>query len=205
MKMWTDFVDATFVVNLADRKDRLALVNEELAKHSISFVTWTAVKDQDGKKGLRDTMRYLFLHCVEAGYKRVCVFEDDVDILLADFNEIMENCVEQLPKDFHLFYMGGRVVNKPVRISPNILQSTAIYSTHAVIYTKETIQKVLLRLGKNIPYDDLLVTYVQQLGKTYCAFPLLISQLPGHSDIEKRYIDWTPHLDKKYEKMTKGI
>ena len=72
---------AVFVINLPERVERKKHVSDTFESFNIPFITWSAIKNEDGKKGLRETMRLLFLHCIAAGYKRVCVFEDDAKII----------------------------------------------------------------------------------------------------------------------------
>lgn len=205
--MWTDFVNEVFVVNLLERKDRWMKVNEHLRKLQINFRTWFAIKDSDGRKGLIRTMISLFEHCVTAGYSRACVFEDDIKILRPNFNEIMELCVQQLPKDFHLFYLGGNVWEKPVRKDRNILKTPAIYSSHAIIYNKPAIEYILHELSKDKykEYDVLLVKTIQSLNNCYCAYPLLISQQNGYSDIMGKEINYEKFIEARYHEKTKGL
>lgn len=205
--MWTDFVNEIFVVNLMERTDRWKQINDELRSRHINFRTWFAVKEDDGRQGLLKTMKSLFEHCVTAQYSRVCVFEDDARILRPNFNEIMITCIDQLPKDFDLFYLGGNVWKKPFRKSPNILQTPAIYSSHAIIYNKTAIEYILHELGKNShkAYDVLLVKTIQQINKCYCAYPLLVSQKNGYSDISKKEIDYEKFIEARYNEKTKGL
>lgn len=205
--MWTDFVNEIFVINLVERKDRWMQINEELRSRHINFRTWFAVKEDDGRQGLLKTMIALFEHCVIAQYNRVCIFEDDARILRPNFNEIMNTCIEQLPQDFHLFYLGGNVWKKPFRKSRNILKTPAIYTSHAIIYNKAAIEYILHELGKNKynAYDVLLVKTIQELNNCYCAYPLLVSQRNGYSDISKKDINYEKFIEVRYNQKTKGL
>lgn len=205
--MWTEFVDEIFLVNIVDRFDRLVYVEKELGKHDIGFTRWSATKNEDGEKGLRDTMRLLFENCLEMGYERVCVFEDDVKILGSEFNDVMAKCCKQLPDDFDLFYMGGNVHKKPIRFSENLIRTPAIYSSHAIIYSRKAIEFILAQLIFNYKdaYDVILADTIQKRNKCYCSFPLLASQQTGYSDIKKRNVNYEVHIEKKYAEKTSGL
>lgn len=203
--MWTDFVDNVFLLNLEERSDRLDASEKELNRFDIPYTRWSAIKDFDGKAGLKLSIVQLFQYCLKNEYKRICVLEDDFSVLRTNFNELMDKCIEQLPEDFHLFYMGGNVWKQPTRKSANILQTPAIYSTHAIIYTKESMEYILKQLDSPLPYDTILVNSIQKLNKTYCSFPLLISQKNGYSDILKKEVKYDVYIEKRYEEKTKGI
>lgn len=203
--MWTDFVDVVFVVNLEQRKDRMNETAKQLDRHRIKFWRWAAVKDDDGERGLRETMHQLLTHSVQSGYKRICVFEDDINILRENFNDLLAAACDQVPKDFHMLYMGGNIFKQPFRKSANIVKVPIIYSTHAIIYSAEAIQYILQKFDVNQPYDRMLVNDIQRINKVYCAFPLLVSQRTGYSDIAKKEKDYRGVIESRFAKKTKNI
>lgn len=200
-----DFVDEVFVVNLFSRPDRLQSVTKELEKFDIKFHTWAATKSEDGRRGLRMTMVELFLYCIDQNLKRVCVFEDDIKIISENFTELLSDCFEQLPEDFHLFYMGGRLLKPPTKKSKNILQTSIMYATHAVIYSRFAIEYLLKKMEDQRAYDTIIVGTIQMKNKCYCSYPLLVSQKQGYSDIEKMKVNYEKYIEETFAKKTMGI
>ncbi len=196
----------TFIINLPNRPDRLAKIKAQLDKFGIFYYVWAATKNEDGKKGLVETMRELFAHCAGMDYDNVFVFEDDSRILSDEFLEIIYKCVLQLPKDYELFYAGCNLHGKCKRYSENLIEGTGFYSSHAVMYSKAAIFRILSLLKNyNCAYDELLVKEIQREGNTFCSFPLLVSQENGYSDIAKRNVNYEKFIEKRYEEKTNGL
>lgn len=203
--MLNDFVDKVFVINLVEREQRLKDTTGILEYHNIDFTIWPAIKQDDGKFGLRLTMSQLFRYCLEMEYERVCVFEDDIKIVCIDFLPTVEKCLAQLPTAFDLFYFGGNIWKTPTKISENLLFTPCIYSTHAVIYSRDAIQRIINKLHQSKAYDVILVEGIQKQNMCYCAYPLLISQRSGYSDVENKNINYEVFIEKRYHEKTRGL
>lgn len=207
MQKWTNFFDKIFVVSLPDCKaTRLINVLHEFNKYGIDVEYFDATLNiESGAVGLRDTMIRLFRHCLENGFSKILIFEDDVEFI-NDINYYMPLCLEQLPANFDLFYLGAYVV-KPfkARHSENILKLNGALTTHAVAYSKKVMQKILPLMEKHsmssrdkTTVDMLLMNKVVCLGNSYISYPLLAKQRSGYSEIEKREVNYDKYIEDQY-------
>jgi len=204
--MWTDFVDELFIINMQVREDRLKETIAELERHHIKANVFLAQYKRNGVEGLRNTMEYLLQYCIDNRYERVCLFEDDIKIMQPNFNELALYCTMQLPDYFDLFYFGANLWRKPVKFSSNLMVGTSMYSTHAIIYSRKAMEFILAKIKQlTIPYDALLVDTIQQYGRCFCAYPLLMSQRSGYSDIKKKVVNYDKYIEKRYEERTNGV
>lgn len=222
---WFDTLSHIFVISLLRRSDRREVLYKELDAMGVpSYRTWFAIENKDGAKGLCQTMATLLDHCIEKEYERVLILEDDCTFIQP--NEIIEKTFEQLPEDFHLFYLGGTLMTMPQRISENILRTPGVYASHAIVYSNKGLHaaKYALDHKKNTPYDVLLQYYGHQMNRYY-AYPMICNQRPGISDIhiptpheieyntvmkqfydkETKITDWGSFMEKQFEIMTKNI
>lgn len=200
--MWTDSIDKIFLINLAKRTDRLLQSIEQLNKFNIKYERVEAIEMKDGAEGLRLTMLGIFEKAIENNWQNILVFEDDMDILEPDFNEIMDQIVQQFPPGFDMILLGGQLCKLPEGFYwTHLLKVKGAYATHAVIYSLSCIKEIM-RLGMESPIDNWLVSHLQVRNLTFMAFPMLISQIVSKSDIysDCESMDWKEHLEIKYYK-----
>lgn len=217
-------INRTFVVNLPERIDRKYQAYEELTlKHGIGFETFPAIKKEDGAKGLKETMKELFTMCFRLGYDTALIFEDDA-VLIDNAKNKLELCISELPADYHLLYLGCNILSKPAKINDNLLQIYGAYATHAIIYSKRAMELILeaLNTDTHYAYDQILLTAIQKLGKSYCTYPMIANQRKGQSDIfvydpklykgmsryysvEDNVIDWGLMMEDRFNAMTQNI
>lgn len=201
--MWTDYFDKIYVINLAKRTDRMQQAKEQLDKYSIPFERWEAIENLDGAEGLRLTMIELFTYAINSGYQNVLVFEDDVDFLESDMNNLMEEIVQQIPYyEYDIVYLGCQLCKMPEFYWRNLLRIKDAYATHAAIYSGRVMKEII---GKQMkaPIDNWLVSEIQKNGRCFATYPLLASQIVSKSDIysDAEFIDWKPHLEIKYNRQ----
>ncbi len=205
--MWHNYFDKVFVISLPNCKaTRLINVMHELNSYSIEVEYFDATLNTDcGAVGLRQTMIRLFHHCLENNYSKFLVFEDDIEFV-NDINYFMPLCLEQLPDNFDLFYLGGYVV-KPFKgkCSANLIKLQGCLTTHAVAYSKKAIEKILPLMEKHsenprdkTTIDMLLMNRIQTLGNSYISYPLLAKQRSGYSEIEKREVNYDNYIEGQY-------
>ena len=202
---WYNKIDRIVCLNLAKREDRLLQFVEQAEKYNLPFERIEAVHDQQqGARGLRDTMVLLFMDAIEKGTSEVLVFEDDALFVQEPhiFADTMEKVVEQLPEGYHLCFLGCQLSHRISHFhSPNLFPVTMAFSTHAVLWSLEGMKQCVERM--EYPIDNWMVKEIEPLGKCYCVYPLLASQVPGHSDIGHAFIDWNPFISTRYDqKMT---
>lgn len=207
MKQGIDFFDRIYILNLAEREDRRLLMAEEMCKYEIdNYEFFEATKDENGIKGLLISMKRIFEHAISRGLDNILVLEDD-NLFLLNPKLFLKAVIPQLPKTYHLFFLGLNLLAQPTRISDNILKVSQSYSTHAVTYSLAAMRMILPLLLKDPirPYDILLRDEIQIQNESYCTLPMLSTQRPGVSDIEKGFIDWGKLMAISYRTHTKNI
>jgi len=196
---WTSFFDRIFVVNLPTRNDRLLATMNELNKFNIPFSLVEAISHDKGAEGLKITMLKLFNECINAGYKNILVFEDDVEFVSDKVNETMDLAVQQLPENYHILYLGCQPTHGYPRFySDNLLPVTGAFATHACGYSLLAM-KSLVALDMQAPIDNFIVRVLQPENKCYQTYPFLASQREGFSDIGKAEISWKPFLEVRHK------
>lgn len=189
MKSFDD-IDEVYVINLPDRNDRREMIDKELSRYGMQYTLFEAVKNDNGILGLLDSMKKLFTEAISKNQSNIMVLEDDVKFLAPPI-EFLNTVLPQLPSRYHCFHLGVNLIEPPLRYSENVLLIKRAYATHAIIYSREAIEKILVLLETHITaYDIILMNNLQGQKRCYCTYPVLATQQPGYSDIEKRWIDW---------------
>lgn len=199
---WYDKIGRIVVLNLAHREDRLLFFTEQAEKYDIPFERVEAIQDKiQGARGLRDSMVRLFNEEIAKGTEHLLVFEDDC-LMVADevtFKDTMEKVMEQLPSDYDMVFLGCQITNRISHFrSANLIPVTNAFSTHAVLYSLQGM-KAVIALDLGYPIDNFLVEKLQPLGRCYCTYPLLASQLAGVSDIGGQFINWDVFISPRFE------
>lgn len=198
---WINYFDAIYVINLSKREDRLLRITEHFEIYNIPFERVEAIQRANGAEGLRDTMTKIFREAIEKDFKRVLIFEDDAIVVVDEhtFHETMNGVTEQLPESFHVCFLGCQLSHRIKDWhSKNLFPVTMAFSTHSVAWGIEGMKQCVVEMG--FPIDNWMTTNLEPLGKSYCVYPLLCSQVPGISDIGGgNYMDWRPFIDMRYE------
>jgi len=213
--MWADYFDRIFVISLCRDTilTRLFTTLKQLEHFDIEVELFEATYNKEnGAVGLRETMIRLFHKCLDKGYQRILVFEDDIQVI-GNIDSVMPLCIEQLPPNFDLLYLGAYVVTPfKQRYSPNLLLLDKALTTHAVAYSKKAIEKILPIFEKHAEnprdtttIDMLLLNRVISEGKSYITYPLLVSQQQGYSHIEGKEVDYKKYIELEYAKHLNNL
>lgn len=207
---WHSFFDAIYVINLPKRTDRREQVVKEMNLYGIPYSIWPGIEMEDGAQGIKKTLIDIFENSLNNHYKNILVFEDDVKFLESP-NAIMPYCLEQLPEDYDMFFLGCnpfKGFNEDYSM-PNVLKPKHAYGLHAVAYSNRGMQMVL-QFKKyspepfhSQPLDVFLDTYLSVGNRIYCSYPMIATQRPSYSDIEKRDIDWGFALQDRFNHYAK--
>lgn len=200
MQKWTNFFDKIFVINLKKRYDRWLHIQKQLKKYSINFERKEAIEHERGAEGLRLTMVEIFNEAISKGWNNVLIFEDDVEVVNKDFDEVMNKVVTQIPNDYLICYLGCNLTTGVSGFySENLLPVVNAFSTHACFYSRKAIE-LILKNNFSAPIDNYMVSQVQnRYGNCYCTYPFLCTQIAGISDIENKFVDWNPFLHLRYK------
>lgn len=216
--MWTNYFDRIFLLNLKSRADRLEDSITELEKYKIPFEWYEATPDNNGEEGVYKSLTRIFREALANGWDRVLVFEDDVEIVHEDFNEIMDKCVKQLPEDWEQFLLGCNLLCPSTGFqNKNLIKVQMSYALHAAAYSKSFMVQ-FLSLPKSLPVDRMIALTIMRNNKTYASYPMLCNQrlskssindyspdMPGlrpYWDEEVGTVNWGKFMKEQYEKHT---
>lgn len=207
-KKWHKHLSKIYVINLAKRKDRMLNAVQQLNKYNIPFERVEAIEHEQGAEGLRLTMEKLFKACIKNKYENVLIFEDDLDIIEPNINEVMTKVMADLPPNYDIIYLGTQLCAMPAGFyHRNLLKGVQhAFATHAAIYSLKAMKDIVK--GKmTAPIDNWITQNIQQRNLTYAVYPMLVSQIVGKSDIysDKESIDWKQYLEGKFYEMTKHL
>jgi hypothetical protein len=204
---WGRQFDKIFLINLPSRPDRLESAVERLRYYHIPFEKISAIKLDNGARGLFETMKNLFSHCVFEKYRKILVLEDDVRFIRSPihFLPLMMYQLEKHDPAWQLFYLGTNAQEQLKQVSPNLLKAKKCRSTHAVAYSAAGIRLCLQNMNFfRVALDVLWEEMIQPLQKSYCGYPLLATQDNGFSDIEGKKVDQS-FIEQRFSEYTKHI
>lgn len=207
-KKWTKYLDKIFVINLAKRKDRMLQAVQQLNKYSIPFERVEAIPHKEGAEGLKLTMEKLFKDCIKKKYQNVLIFEDDLDIIEKDINEIMKKVMANLPPNYDIIFLGCQLCNCPTGFyHKNLLKGVdSAFATHAALYSLKAM-KAFVNGKPEAPIDNYIQRHIEVRGNCYAVYPMVVSQIEGKSDIysDAKSLNWKPYLEGKFYQMTKHL
>lgn len=205
-----NYFDKIYVINLSNDlgRFRLSKIIEHFDEHNIEFENWEGTEKEDGAMGLLDSYLRLHKHCIEQGFERVLIFEDDVRFC-ANFWPFIKEIWGQVPSDFHCVYFGLSLFERPSpkRYSPNLFRVTNGYLSHAIVYSIEAMKLIVEAIERNptLTYDIMLMKNLQPLGKCFATLPQLCYQREGISHIEKGFKDWGSISRATFTMHTKNL
>lgn len=130
----------------------------------------------------------------ERGYKKICIFEDDIEFLFEKekFDEIFEKVSKEVD-DFHLLYFSGNHTRQPEKLRDKkyLYRVKGTLCAHAYIISYEIFNFIIdtmMLLGMEL--DNYYIGAIQVNNKSYTIKPPLVTQSPGYSNMVKRNVDW---------------
>lgn len=204
---WKAFIDKVYLVNLAHREDRLLESAKLFEEYEIPYTVFPAIKDEQGARGLRDTMLALFDEVLANKYENILVLEDDFKMIedKITFHDVLDKAIKQLPENYHLLYLGGQpTVGYDHWHSDNLLPAIKYFATQSVIYSKQGIKEILA-LGLDFPIDNSIVDNLQPMGRCYAIHPILCSQRDGFSDIGGQPMNWDVFITPRHNQKVAEI
>lgn len=209
MANWqTDVSLHNFVINLPKRVDRMASIVPELTQNGIDFRVIAAIENADGRVGISQTLKALLTHCVEMRLERFVVFEDDMYFVNPASN--IYKAVKELPDDFDMCFFGVNLLAGQ-EYSDYLIKINHGVALHAVMYSAKGAKKALdaitndTRHPSRFPVDLLLNEKVIRDGNCYAVQPMVCGQRPTYSDIEKKFVDYSGWLQKRFDNFIAKI
>lgn len=181
-------------ISLARRRDRRAWLQARMADAGVTAEWFRAVDAQalrrnKGFKGLPQRANSLsFRFLLRAASRRdsaaLLVIEDDA-VFHPKFRERVATL--DLPDDWQIFYFGCQHLAPPKRVSDGLVRVSRALDTHAVAFRQSAyreVRKIMRgRRSSREQCNDVLLSTLHEKLPTYAAFPNLIWQANGQSDI----------------------
>jgi GR25 family glycosyltransferase involved in LPS biosynthesis len=185
----------TYCINLPERPDKWKLAQAEIESFGLHPLRVNGIKKDMGFDGCR--LAHLnVLRNVKAPF-----FLTEDDVLFKGTLADLERCIEQLPPDWDLLYLGA-TLNEPLeRYSDNLFRIKGAYTTHAIIYNSQRVVDYILKHnGGGRKIDVFYANDVQHRFNCYLCDPLIATQRAGISDIVNGYVSYEVIEDshKKY-------
>jgi hypothetical protein len=209
-----NYFQKIYLINLDSRPDRLAraltIFNQLGIADRVERLSGIVPPDGNGRQGCLLSHIETIKRAKALGLKNVLVFEDDFELMNINF---IPPAIDQLQRThWALYYLGYNSHSSLSQVSPNLLKITNCYAAHAIAYNSTIFDFILHAFeNNNIEIIDVwLAKNVQSKFECFGSYPLAAIQIPGHSDIEKkevnydfiidRFIKNTKHLTKKNDK-----
>lgn len=224
-----------YCINLKEDKKKWTRSKSFLEENEISYKRFDGVKyrlqDKDLSKQERASAGNLLSHyallikAFENKDENVFIFEDDFKMVLPfkeTFN-ILSKIERELPLDYDLFFLGTRIIKDPIFVgkeapkvasfSENLYKIDCSLTTHAVLYSKKGIEKILKKL---IIYDhESLLRYIKEyfsvdwfyareimpISDCYTPKTCLCSQHSGRSSTNDKFVEADKLIQESYKNI----
>ena len=187
-----DTFQTIYYINLDARVDRKAHIEKQLSDNGIVAQRFPAVDAKaemiSGVRACQESHK----KAIEQSTGNVFIFEDDA-VLSKFYKDEIGQILSDLPPVWDFFFLGANHRSKPIHYKGNLQQAKEPYCTHAYGIS-EKFKPILLKwIEQNENAIDALYAWLTESGKcwAYCAYPILAWQMPNHSNIEGREMDYS--------------
>lgn len=199
------YLGPKFCINIPERQDRRASVVEEFERVGLldQIIFRDGVLHKDGRFGLSMALYDIFTLANGLNLDRITIFEDDVRFIndpIRKFKLAQCDLKYSFGDKFDMLYLGANKTEPCLSVSSNIKVLHNALAAHAVCY-KHTLYKSILkhltrviRQGQIETDEDIWDVFLTRLQAKYRAFmvhPMICTQAPGYSDIEKTDVDYS--------------
>lgn len=207
-----DFFDEIYCINLDERVDRWEHAKLEFEKIGIldKVKRFSAIKNIDGRVGIIQSNLAIIKIAKEKKLKNVLVFEDDVEFIVDNPQEVLQKTINQIGDiKWHLFYLGANTHDKLLKFKPNLILLKNAFAVHSMAYSEHMYDLFINKYNKiqNInKFDDILDVFLAKIiqEKYICLMthPMMTTQMNSYSDIEKRNVDYS-FIEERYKNNIK--
>lgn len=217
-----EYFDKIICINLNKRTDRWSDMKQQFIKHNIDVIRFEAIEGNPmdwkshsfigrrnsfpGAMGCIASHVNVYKMAKENGWKNVLIIEDDCDFI-ENINELFEESIKTLPKDWDLLYFGGVHETKNGEFMPEpynkyFVKAKRIITTTCYAVNHTCYDLILNTVLKTEPYfdcpiDTYLGAYIQPNLETYAYHPPIAWQRPSHSDIQNAHRDYSEMMKNK--------
>ena len=198
-KIWDHF-DEIYCINLDHRADRWELVQREFESVGVldKVKRFSAISDKDGRVGIIKSNLSIIQMAKEKNLDNVLIFEDDVHFI-NNTTKNLELAINQIGSlDWMLLYLGANTHEKLSTLRPNLLILKNAYAAHSLCYNKKSFDFFIKKyedLNQINKFEDILdvflATYFQRKNLCLLVNPIITTQSPSYSDIEKKFVDYS--------------
>jgi hypothetical protein len=181
-----------YVLHLADRKDREETMVQELDSFCPGeWEVWPGRREPNAKLGISRSIRALVAFAQQQALASVLMFEDDVEFFSSRSRAQWDECVLELPPDWHLL-LGGSYAYCGAQATPHLKKLSNFCSLHCVLF-RDTVYETVLR---HQPEQEQLVPgdidcWLSTLGlNVYLCDPQVAVQHNGFSDNAKAFTNY---------------
>lgn len=197
---WTKYFTKILAINLKKRQDRLLQIYEEMDRMDIPFELITAIENENGSIGLRDTVVGILEQGVKEGWDNVLIFEDDC--LFTETKQVVDDtmnmAINQLPDNWHILYLSAQcTMGFTHKVGSNLLALQGAFATHSWAISQQGMKDILAS-NLQAPIDNHIVANTQKQGNTYITYPILTTQREGFSNIGNTEIAWDVFITPRY-------
>lgn len=211
-----DYFDKIYCINLPDSEDRKELATEEFRKVGIDdrvefiYATpphestkCTPLKFPKGEIGVSLSQIKAVVHAIDANANNVLIFEDDFTFIDSELKRI-KSCIQELPEDWDVFFLGGHPIAQMMPFSMNLLKTRMFVQANAYAINSHKFVELYDMVMDNLtihPYDWCTGKMAAH-GKGYTASPPICVQRAGDSIIRGGYRSYTKKVPQHWREYT---
>jgi GR25 family glycosyltransferase involved in LPS biosynthesis len=224
---YSRFFDQIYYINLDRRTDRREHMEKQLARLNLSATRIPAVNGAEmtwkpeygilsnfwntGALAYCLSYRAAIVDAIKKDRDYVLIMDDDA-VLSDNLYEVLEQAWKTLPEECHMLYLGANhghpdPVSMPTeqdRIGDHLYKLSGSLGSHAIILNKVCFKNVLNFLASPYAPLDMFFSLYHKFFLCYITYPGLASQMPGHSDILNKEVNYTEDWNIDYINHIKG-
>lgn len=195
------YFDRIFVINLKRRPDRLEKFFRGIAPYVTTTWNIQVVEAVDGHKERPDLgldagkwgcamSHKKVLNLIERDeISRSLIFEDDCEFF-EGFEDKFTSALEDLPKNWDMFYLGGNLWVPPIKFKNSIHKIVKCYAAHAYSVTLSFVKNFNDIIDPNQIIDNQYAE-LHSMMNAYVIHPSICGQFPSYSDLEHKEVDYS--------------
>lgn len=214
MKELLQYFDKTYVISMPARSDRratllsnlsLAGADERVVSAAVECVFPDARKGEHPARGCFASHAAVCAASLERGYDKILVLEDDAAVI----SGMPAGFIRQIQLfDWDLLYLGGNPGSDLEKIDVNLVRIKDTLCTHAIAYSRKAMEFVVAafgRFGETFhPIDQVLKSAQANELLAIGVYPMMMTQSPGMSDIERSAIDYSFIAENYHRRATQA-
>jgi GR25 family glycosyltransferase involved in LPS biosynthesis len=200
-----DLSNNIYVINLRERTDRKLHIENQLNKIDCkNYKLFEGVngnlltnptKLKNGMFGLIKTYLNIYEEWSKKYAENILLIEDD-SLFVDNFNEKIEDYVNNVPSDWDILYFGANhnyhIGKKTIKINEKCIKLNNSYSAHCVLLKKKVFEELIENIKNFSIENDVMMSNLQKKYNAYSSSEVLVTQIESYSNIENKIVnyDW---------------